>query len=70
MKEITNENLTKKRVVYNQYLIPKILQEYEIDKKLGITGPADVQKLGIKAYNDECRKIVMRYSEEWEVRAG
>ncbi|PIK35481.1 putative isoleucine--tRNA ligase, cytoplasmic [Apostichopus japonicus] len=40
--------------------------EYEIDKKLGITGPADVQKIGIKAYNDECRKIVMRYSAEWE----
>lgn len=40
--------------------------EYEIDKALGIKGPDDVKKLGIENYNAECRKIVMRYSEEWE----
>ncbi|XP_072027331.1 isoleucine--tRNA ligase, cytoplasmic-like [Amphiura filiformis] len=40
--------------------------EYEIDKMLGITGPDDVAKMGIQKYNDECRKIVMRYSNEWE----
>lgn len=40
--------------------------EFEIDKTLGITGPADVAKMGIPAYNAECRKIVMRYSTEWE----
>ncbi|CAD5123301.1 DgyrCDS11658 [Dimorphilus gyrociliatus] len=39
--------------------------EHEIDKTLGITGPEDVMKMGIKNYNDECRKIVMRYSKEW-----
>ncbi|KAG9509336.1 Isoleucine--tRNA ligase, cytoplasmic, partial [Fragariocoptes setiger] len=39
--------------------------EYEIDKMLGIRGPEDVAKMGIKAYNDACRKIVMRYSSEW-----
>jgi len=39
--------------------------EYEIDKTLGITGPQDVEKMGIQAYNDECRKIVMRYANEW-----
>ena len=38
----------------------------QIAKLLGITGPEDVAKMGIKAYNDECRKIVMRYSQEWE----
>ena len=38
--------------------------EYEIDKTLGITGPQDVEKMGIQAYNDECRKIVMRYSSK------
>ena len=43
------------------------LQEYEIDKKLGIKGPEDVAKLGIAQYNNECRKIVMRYSTDWEV---
>ena len=42
-------------------------QEYEIDKTLGITGPDDVAKMGIDKYNDECRKIVMRYSGDWEV---
>lgn len=26
----------------------------------------DVLKMGIPAYNAECRKIVMRYSSEWE----
>lgn len=40
--------------------------EHEIDKALGIKGPEDVMKMGIKKYNDECRKIVMRYSSEWE----
>ncbi|KAM3878504.1 isoleucine--tRNA ligase, cytoplasmic [Diretmus argenteus] len=40
--------------------------EYEIDKTLGIKGPADVAKMGIAEYNKQCRNIVMRYSTEWE----
>lgn len=40
--------------------------EYEIDQTLNIRGPEDVAKMGIEAYNAECRKIVMRYSTEWE----
>jgi len=43
--------------------------EYEVDKTLGIKSPEDVKKMGVAAYNAECRKIVMRYSKEWEVRA-
>ncbi|KAI9321518.1 isoleucyl-tRNA synthetase [Dichotomocladium elegans] len=39
--------------------------EYEIDKKLGITGRDDVLKMGIDKYNAECRAIVMRYAGEW-----
>ncbi|KAG2214264.1 isoleucyl-tRNA synthetase [Mucor mucedo] len=39
--------------------------EYEIDKKLGITGKQDVMDMGIDKYNAECRAIVMRYSGEW-----
>ena len=42
--------------------------EYEIDKKLGITGPDDItgpEGMGIRAYNAECRSIVQRYSGEW-----
>ncbi|KRT84065.1 tRNA synthetase, partial [Oryctes borbonicus] len=41
--------------------------EYEIDKTLNIKGPDDVMKMGIAAYNNECRKIVSRYSGEWEI---
>ncbi|CAN8186086.1 unnamed protein product [Coccothraustes coccothraustes] len=40
--------------------------EYEIDKTLGIKGPEDVARMGIEAYNKECRGIVMRYAKEWE----
>ena len=39
--------------------------EHEIDKKLGISGKAAVEKLGIGKYNEECRSIVMRYAAEW-----
>ncbi|KAJ3369980.1 isoleucine--tRNA ligase [Allomyces arbusculus] len=39
--------------------------EHEIDKVLNIKGRDDVMKMGIKAYNAECRKIVMRYADEW-----
>ena len=42
--------------------------EYEINKTLGIRSHADVEKMGVANYNAECRKIVMRYSSEWEVR--
>ena len=44
--------------------------EFEIDKKLGIKGPEDVAKMGIAAYNAECRSIVGRYSQEWEKIIG
>ncbi|CAH8634361.1 unnamed protein product [Schistosoma haematobium] len=40
--------------------------EYEVDKELGITGPHDVEKMGVACYNDKCRAIVMRYSSQWE----
>lgn len=43
------------------------MQEYEIDKTLGIKGPEDVAKMGIAEYNKQCRSIVMRYASEWEV---
>ena len=40
--------------------------QYEIDKKLGIQSKDDVMAMGIKAYNKECRSIVMRYAQEWK----
>lgn len=53
--------------IYDCYLWCFDFQEFEIDKLLGIRGPEDVEKMGIEAYNAECRKIVMRYADEWEV---
>ncbi|RYG69470.1 isoleucine--tRNA ligase [archaeon] len=40
--------------------------EYEIDKKLNITGRAMVLEMGVDKYNAECRGIVQRYTGEWE----
>lgn len=40
--------------------------EYEIDKKLNITGRAMVLEMGVENYNAECRSIVQRYTGEWE----
>lgn len=39
--------------------------EYEIDKKLGMSGLDAVKKIGIEKYNEECRAIVMRFASEW-----
>jgi isoleucyl-tRNA synthetase len=39
--------------------------EYEIDKRLGISGKQAVMDMGIDRYNEECRAIVMRFSAEW-----
>eukprot|EP00758_Cryptobia_borreli_P002427 Tbor_TRINITY_DN3022_c0_g1::TRINITY_DN3022_c0_g1_i1::g.17437::m.17437/K01870/IARS, ileS; isoleucyl-tRNA synthetase len=44
--------------------------EFEIEKELGIKSSQDVMKFGIDNYNKECRKIVMRYSGEWEKIMG
>ena len=42
--------------------------EFEIDKKLGITGRDMVLEMGVDKYNAECRGIVTRYTAEWEVQ--
>ncbi|OAR03780.1 hypothetical protein LLEC1_04281 [Akanthomyces lecanii] len=39
--------------------------EYEIDKRLGMSGRDAVQQMGVAKYNAECRGIVMRYASEW-----
>jgi isoleucyl-tRNA synthetase len=40
--------------------------EQEIDKKFEMSASDFVAKFGVKKYNDECRGIVDRYSNEWE----
>lgn len=40
--------------------------EHEIDKKLGMNAHDAVKKLGVAGYNNECRSIVQRYTNEWQ----
>lgn len=40
--------------------------EYEIDKSLKITSRKDVFAMGVDRYNEACRSIVLRYTEEWK----
>lgn len=40
--------------------------EFEIDKAFNIKTRQQVLDMGIGNYNEECRKIVMRYSQQWE----
>ena len=44
--------------------------EHEIDKKYGKSGRDLVRELGIEAYNEECRSIVLKYAEEWRETIG
>ena len=44
--------------------------EHEIDKKHGKSGRDLVQELGIEAYNQECRSIVLKYADEWRQTIG
>jgi isoleucyl-tRNA synthetase len=39
--------------------------EHEIDKQLGMSAQAAVEKMGVAGYNDACRAIVQRYVEQW-----
>lgn len=40
--------------------------EMEIEQALGVSGKTEIEKFGIANFNDECRKIVLRYTQEWE----
>lgn len=40
--------------------------EYEVDKRLNLNTPKEHLEYGIKNYNDECRKIVMRCASQWQ----
>jgi isoleucyl-tRNA synthetase len=39
--------------------------EMEIEKALGLQGPADILAYGVDRYNEACRSIVLRYTEQW-----
>jgi len=40
--------------------------EFEINKKLNIYTKEEILKYGIKNYNNECRKIINKYTHEWK----
>jgi len=39
--------------------------ENEIEKAKELSGAASIEKFGIANFNEECRKIVLRYTSEW-----
>ncbi|CRH01746.1 isoleucine--tRNA ligase, putative [Plasmodium relictum] len=39
--------------------------EYEIEKENNINKKEDIMKMGIDVYNEKCRNIVLKYSNEW-----
>jgi isoleucyl-tRNA synthetase len=40
--------------------------EVEAERLLGISGKADILKMGIDTFNEACRDSVLRYTQEWE----
>ncbi|AWG43178.1 isoleucine--tRNA ligase [Candidatus Borreliella tachyglossi] len=40
--------------------------EYEAEKTLRISGRYEIEKYGIEKFNEECRNIVLRYTQEWQ----
>lgn len=40
--------------------------ESQIEKDFGLSGAPSIEKFGIDRFNEECRKIVLRYTEEWK----
>jgi len=56
------------------YLVPRrfgwdchgLPVENEIEKAQNLTGAASIEQFGIARFNEECRKIVLRYTKEWQ----
>lgn len=40
--------------------------EYEMEKDLNLSGKKEIESYGIGKFNEACRSIVLRYTEEWE----
>ncbi|MGA2975133.1 MAG: isoleucine--tRNA ligase [Spirochaetia bacterium] len=39
--------------------------EYEMEKELGISGKKQIEEYGVARFNEACRSIVLRYTQEW-----
>jgi isoleucyl-tRNA synthetase len=42
--------------------------ENEIEKAQELSGASSIEQFGVAKFNEECRSIVLRYTEEWERR--
>jgi len=40
--------------------------ENEMEKEFKVSGKRDIEKLGIHVFNEACRSIVLRYTDQWE----
>lgn len=40
--------------------------ENEVEKSFNLSGASSIHDFGIAHFNEECRKIVLRYTEEWK----
>jgi len=40
--------------------------EHEVEKDKNLSGAKDIEEYGIAKFNEDCRGIVLRYSEEWK----
>ena len=40
--------------------------ESEIEKSQGLSGAASIEEYGIDKFNEECRRVVLRYTNEWK----
>lgn len=39
--------------------------EYEMEKELGISGKSEIESYGVAKFNEACRSIVLRFTDEW-----
>ncbi len=37
-----------------------------VERQLGISGKKDIEKLGIKKFNETCRNMVLQFADEWK----
>jgi len=40
--------------------------ELQVEKELGISGKPEIEKYGLKEFNQKCRESVWKYKDEWE----
>ncbi|MDP3964895.1 MAG: isoleucine--tRNA ligase [bacterium] len=40
--------------------------ELEVEKQIGVSGKADIEKFGVEKFNAACRASVWKYQEEWQ----